>query len=159
MRRKKGMTDDEMKEWLETQYDLNDNGCWVWKGCKTKDGYGKVKWKGIVQNTHRFYWLLSGRTIPDGLEICHGPCHNKACFNPEHLRPGTRAENQADRVRDGTNIGAKKGEKHHGAKLTSEQVLAIRASEKSQRELSEEYGVAFQTISAIIFKKTWTHIT
>tara|TARA_R110000868_G_scaffold8934_1_gene45335 strand:- start:268 stop:720 length:453 start_codon:yes stop_codon:yes gene_type:complete len=150
------MTDAEMVAWLETQYDLNENGCWVWKRIKTSDGYGKVKWKGTMKIVHRVYWLLSGRTISEGLEMCHGPCHNRACFNPEHLRPGTRTENEADRVRDGTDA---RGEKNVNAKLTAKQVLAIRASEKSQKELAEEYGVHNATISRIILRKDWKHIT
>jgi len=155
MRRKRNMTDVEMKEWLETQYDLNDNGCWVWKGCKVKDGYGCVGWKESTKKVHRLYWLLSGRIIPEGLEMCHGHGCTRACYNPEHLKPGTPAENQADRVRDGTDA---RGEKCVAAKLTAEQVLAIRASKKSLKELSEEYKVDRTTISKIIRIITWKNI-
>ena len=151
------MAPSEMKEWMESHYDLNDNGCWVWRRFKNR-GYGKVGWKGEIHSVHRLYWLLSGRTIPEGMVMCHGHNCFKACFNPEHLKPGTHAENQADRVRDGTNIYAK-GEKHGMAKLTNEQVLEIRASEKSQKELAEEYGVHNRTISDIIRRKFWKHLT
>ena len=157
MSRKRCMTDAEMKEWLETQYDLNENGCWVWRGGKHEYGYGKIKWKGTTQNIHRFYWLLSGRTIPEDFVICHGYKCSRACYNPEHLKPGTQFENAADKIRDGTNIGPR-GEKCGAAKLTSQQVLKIRASEKTQRELAEEFGVIRQTISDIILRKTWAHI-
>jgi hypothetical protein len=153
------MTDAEMVTWLETQYYLNENGCWVWKGCKDA-GYGKIIWKGTYKLVHRLFWLLSGRTIPEGLHILHGHNCSKACFNPDHLKPGTQTENMADRLRDGTNIGAK-GEKNSRAKLTEAQVLAIRANidNKTHRELGQEYGVARETISNIILGKTWTHIT
>lgn len=157
MSRKRGMTDVEMKEWLETQYDLNDNGCWVWKWGKDKDGYGNVWRERTMKRVHRLYWLLLGRTIPEGLQMCHGHGCSKACFNPEHLKPGTNAENQADRIRDGTDS---RGEKCYKAKLTEAQVLAIRENveNKTYRKLGEEYGVDNTLISLIINRKCWKHI-
>jgi hypothetical protein len=61
----------------------------------------------------------------------------------------------ADKIRDGTDA---RGAKSANAKLTAEQVLAIRASEKSGKELSEEYGVSRTLISRIILRKCWTYI-
>lgn len=149
------MTDFEMKEWLETQYVLVDD-CWVWQGHKN-NGYGHLYWKRALHYVHRLYWLLSGRTIPEGLEMCHGPGCIKACFNPNHLTPGTHAENMADTIRDGTNNGPQ-GEKHGSAKLTEEQVKAIRASTKTHRTLAKEYGVVKSTIDRIINRQIWAHI-
>jgi hypothetical protein len=150
------MTDAQMVAWLETQYDLNENGCWVWKRNKAK-GYGQVYWKGTDKQVHRLYWLLSGRTIPEGLDMCHSHGCSRACYNPEHLKSGTRAENMADKVRDGTD---NRGEKHSSAKLTAEQVLAIRANleNKLQQELADQYNVTKSLISRIILRKCWKHI-
>jgi len=154
--RKNNMTDAEMVAWLETKYTLNENGCWIWNGAKTKSGYGQVKCK-VTTRVHRAYWLLSGRTIPEGLVMCHGQNCSKACFNPEHMKPGTAVENQADRIRDGTDT---RGEKNPAAKLTEVQVLAIRANveNKTQKELAKEFGVYQGIISAIINRQTWKHI-
>lgn len=151
------MTNAQMVAWLETQYTVNENGCWVWKGRKNINGYVDVWWEGKYYKVHRLYWLLKGKTIPEGLQMCHGPCHNRACFNPDHLTPGTSAENNADKVRDGTDA---KGDKHGRAKLTNEQVLAIRANpeNKSYGELSKVFGVAPSTISEIVNRKIWKHI-
>ena len=146
-----------MVAWMETQYDLNENGCWVWKNSKNKQGYGQVWWKGTMHLVHRVYWLLSDRVIPEGLEMCHGHGCSKACYNPEHLKPGTRVENSADRKRDGTDD---RGEKNTRAKLTNEKVLAIRANpqNKSQTELSKVFGVTQSVISSIVNRKCWAHI-
>jgi len=151
------MTNAEMKEWLETQYDLNENGCWVWKNGKCKIGYGKVCWRGTLKLVHRVYWLLSGRNIPESFEMCHGLGCSKACYNPEHLKPKTSAENAGDRIRDGTDA---RGEKCPTAKLTNEQVLVIRKNltNKTGRELAKEFGVSDNTISSIMLKKTWKYI-
>jgi len=114
-------------------------------------GYGKVKVTGGGMDlTHRIYWIVSGRTIPEGLYVLHGKGCSKACFNPEHLRLGTQHENHLDRFRDGTMIQAT---------LTPEQVLEIRArTDMSQKELGEEYGVNQAAISKILLHKTWRHI-
>lgn len=149
--RKHLMTDSEMKEWLETMYDVNENGCWVWRRMKDKAGYGKVKVTGgYMDLVHRVYWGLSGRTIPEGLNILHGQGCSKACYNPDHLRADTQHQNQMDRFRDGTMVQAT---------LTPEQVLEIRATmNMTQEELATKYGVNQAAISKILLRKTWKHI-
>ena len=144
--RPQNMSEAQMLSWLETQYDLNDNGCWIWRGNKDGAGYGRVNWEGKMRKCHRLYWLLSGRTIPEGLEMCHGPGCSRACYNPEHLRTDTKSANSLDRYTDGTFIQAK---------LTAEQVRTIRTDTRCQREIAEEYGVTGGAISAIKTGKTW----
>jgi hypothetical protein len=145
--RKYNMTDAEMLEWLGTQHDLNENGCWVWRWGKIQNGYGYVGWKGKMERVHRLYWLLSGRTISEGLELCHGPGCSRACYNPDHLKTDTHSANQLDKHRDGTMTHAK---------VTSQQVLEIRErAAENRRELAEEYGVRQSTISEIINRKNW----
>ena len=98
---------------------------------------------------------MHGNTIPEGLILRH-KCTNKNCVNPEHLETGTQAENCADKVRDGTDA---RGEKCHLAKLTSKQVLEIRArAEENCIELAKEYGISPNTISKIITRRTWKHL-
>ena len=50
------------------------------------------------------------------------------------------------------------GEKHHKSKLTEVQVLEIRNSDLSQKELTILYNVKQPLISAIINRKKWKHI-
>lgn len=56
----------------------------------------------------------------------------------------------------------KKGEKHHGSKLTKKQVLEIRKKYKlyknTQKILANKYGVSGSTISEIINRKIWKHV-
>ena len=130
--------------------------CWLWTGCKEKDGYARITFQKNRFPSHRFSWLLAGNTIPEGHHIRH-KCKNKHCVNPEHLETGTREQNMADKIRDGTDS---RGEKSVNAKLTEEQVRVIRANpdKKTHRELAEEYGVAETTISKIIHRKSWKHL-
>ena len=130
------------------------DSCWIWTA-GLQHGYGRfhVNYKNYF--SHRISWFLAGNVIPEGHLIRH-KCRNRNCVNPDHIETGTNAENCADKVRDGTDM---KGEKHHKAKLTSEQVLEIRArAEENQRELAEEYVVSKSTIHYIIARRIWKHL-
>ena len=132
--------------------------CWLWCGSKNKDGYGRVRYEGRRQLAHRVSWIFSGQIIPEGLLIRH-KCRNRHCVNPEHLETGTVAENNADRIRDGTNIGPR-GIKSRSAKLTEDKVRQIRArATENQTELAKEFGVNHCTISDIIRRTTWNWLS
>ena len=145
--------------WEKVDKTSDASGCWLWTGCKNQYGYGSVKWNGKNQLTHRVAYLLAGHTIPEGLILRHSEhCIGKQnCCNPDHITPGTVAENHADMIRDGTSA---RGEKQHSAKLTAPQVLEIRRRcTENRRELGEEFGVSGKNISAIINRRSWNHLT
>jgi hypothetical protein len=52
------------------------------------------------------------------------------------------------------------GERHHGAKLTEEDILQIRSlgSGHSLSELSKMFGVSRSNISLILRGDTWSHL-
>jgi hypothetical protein len=141
----------EMEERFWSKVDKTET-CWLWTGSKRKDGYGRFKVNGQMQLPHRVAWILSGKTIPEGHVIRH-KCLNKNCVNPEHLETGTVAENNADKIRDGT---TNRGIKNPKVKLTEEQVREIRVRvDETQTFLAEEYGVCDMTIWRIINRKRW----
>lgn len=78
---------------------------------------------------------------------------------PDNLRWATPAENGYDRVQHGT---VQRGEKHFRARLTQEQVNAIRAQLPGTRgiiiRLAKEYGVVHGTIRAIRDNLTWREL-
>jgi hypothetical protein len=143
------MSETEMLSWLQTQYDENENGCWIWRNSTWATGYGKVRWGDKTTRVHRLYWLLSGRTISDGLELCHGPGCSKACYNPEHLVADLHSKNMLDRHRDGT---------MRNAKLTEAQINPIRNDIRAHRVIAEQYGVSEEAIRNIKHKKRWAWV-
>lgn len=140
--------------WSRTE---KTDGCWLWRGCVDRDGYGQigVNWRQL--KAHRFSWELHYSAIPEGLCVCH-KCDNRACVNPEHLFLGTSQDNTRDKVSKGRQpIGSQTPM----AKLTEEDVVAIKrliASGKPQLHLARDYGVTQGTISHIHHGRSWRHV-
>lgn len=70
--------------------------CWLWTAAKNRGGYGVISRGrgGGVAIVHRLVWGLLAGPIPEGTELDH-LCRVRACCNPDHLEPVTRAVNVA----------------------------------------------------------------
>lgn len=87
--------------------DLEDvlaDGCWMWRGSRSPQGYGLHSSNKRVGRAHRFAYELMVGPISDGLTLdhtCHDRsecdggtgCPHRACVNPAHLEPVTLAAN------------------------------------------------------------------
>lgn len=81
--------------------------CWLWRQ-QGKSGYGKLTWHGRTIDVHRVSaHIYLGLDLDSALLSLH-KCHNKHCFNPEHLYVGTQRDNIGDSVRDKTHYKARK---------------------------------------------------
>jgi transcriptional regulator with XRE-family HTH domain len=130
--------------------------CWLWPGRHNRDGYGSISFKsdsGYKEiSTHRLiYEHFKGR-ISVGLFLRH-ECKNNNCCNPDHLFLSTPSELGKARIRKGQIFKAI-GEKSGMCKITSEQVINIRADNRKLIEIAMDYGVAKSTISEIKNKKS-----
>jgi predicted XRE-type DNA-binding protein len=101
-------------------------------------------------------------------EAFHGPCPDgmhcrhldgsRANNTPSNLCWGTKAENEADKLRHGTLL---KGEDVGGSILTTE--IVIEARERAARgevpqDLAAEYGVNAHTLTDAIMGRRWKHL-
>ena len=72
-------------------------GCLLWTSNKNGDGYGWFRIGKEIWGSHRIaYWIKHGFHEPGKL-IRH-KCDTPLCCNPDHLIPGTHAQNMADRT-------------------------------------------------------------
>jgi hypothetical protein len=95
--------DDTYPDWLMRRFwakvdRRDDDECWLWTASLTGGGYGQF-WdavRRVRRDAHRFVYEALVGPIPDGLQLDHVKargCTSRACVNPVHLEPVTRAEN------------------------------------------------------------------
>lgn len=128
------------------------SGCWLWMGNIHHTGYGKYH----RSSAHRYvYEQLTGTDLT-GKVICHR-CDVKSCVNPDHMFVGTQRDNIADMDAKGRRANFK-GEASPTARLTDDDVRAIRADTRKQKYIAEDYGVSAKQISNIKTRYSWSHI-
>lgn len=157
--------------------------CWIWTGTVTPNsGYGQLSYANKQWSAHRLAYTLAKGAIPAGLLVRHS-CANKLCCNPAHLSVGTYKDNADDRERDGNTARGQRtkpwlrargdrnggrlhpetrqGERNGRAKLTREDVIAIRAQPRDFKRmplLAAQYGVSTSTVKQIWSGATWRHL-
>lgn len=103
---------------------------------------------------HRLVLMAFVGPCPDGMEACH---NNGIAWDNriENLRWDTHYNNNQDRKAHGN---YKKGEKHHMAKYTPEQVMAIKTKAVSKREAMQQFGISNSQHHRIMVGKAWSHL-
>ena len=77
--------------------------CWNWTASTYSNGYGAFRGAdGRVNVAHRYACKISGREVPDELDVDH-LCFNRACVNPDHVRLVTNKQNMENRAGPNSN--------------------------------------------------------
>lgn len=132
--------------------------CWEWQASLDTGGYGHI---GAgpgrpLKRAHRVAYELTHGEIPPGLVVCHR-CDNRRCCNPAHLFLGRQRDNIVDMISKGRRQEPV-GVANPRAKLTEQQVKAIRADRRPRREILAEYGISGSTYHALMHRQTWSHV-
>lgn len=128
---------------------VSDSGCWIWTGAISPNGYGSIRIKQKTHSTHRVSYQVHKGEIPNGASVLHS-CDVRCCINPGHLRVGTYADNQRDRLLR---------LRHHKTKLSVDDVRKIRSlPHKAAGELASMFSTTTAAIYQIRQNKSWTWI-
>jgi hypothetical protein len=150
------MDDLEMRFWDKVRI---GDGCWEWTAHAHISGYGIFRVGRKLEKASRFSWSLANGPIPRGMLVLHR-CDNPSCVRPGHLFLGTHQDNADDKMAKGRHVVVR-GEKHHEAKLSSNDVLEIRRRHglgETQTKLGREFGVTQAMVSEIVLRKSWRHL-
>jgi len=142
--------------WLHVTVGQPDE-CWPWKLSRSLFGHGQVAVNGRPRRAHRVAYELAHGSIDPSLHVLHS-CDNPSCCNPAHLRQGTDADNMADAILRGR-LNPCRGEKSARAKLTTDQVRALRVASGTNVSLGRLFGVAPHTISRVRSGVRWRHLS
>jgi hypothetical protein len=137
-----------------------NTGCFIWlKAANSTSGYGVVRHENRLWMAHRLAYSLNHQVqIEPHIDICHR-CDNRLCVNPDHLFAGTRSDNMQDCKRKGRlSLPMLTGEALPQAKLSEQEVRAIRADTRARSAIAEDYGVHRDTIKAVQSRQTWRHV-
>ena len=87
------------------------NGCLLWTGGKSSNGYGQIWADGKMVSTHRAAYLTWIGEIPEGMKVLH-TCDTHNCIAPDHLFLGTQLDNMNDMIEKGRDKKAR-GDSHY----------------------------------------------
>lgn len=110
-------------------------------------GYRQTLRGGRYYLVHRLLCALTHNlSYDDDTWQARHTCDNKSCIRVEHIIPGTRLDNARDAVERGQQP---RGERHGRARLTDEQVEAIRVDTRTQQAIADDYGINRSMVSHI----------
>lgn len=113
---------------------------------------------------HHVAWQLENGKIPLGMKVLHH-CDNPQCVRPSHLFLGTQMDNYKDMKNKGRERRAQ-GSEHYNAKLTEQDVAAIRKSyirgkgrnrRGNSQQLANRFGITQAGIYDVL-NRTWRHV-
>lgn len=164
--RRGGLKPKPLAERFWASVDVRGSGeCWPWKAGLNMGGYGQT-FVGSRSRTNRTYrnrpahrvaYMLVYGEPPVGMLVRH-LCGNRRCCNPAHLETGTPKQNTQDAIAMGT---LARGEKAGAAKLSPQEVIAIRNERMAGltlKEMAARHGIGSSQVSRIARGVSWKHL-
>lgn len=150
--------------WLDEHAGFAGHDCLIWPFGRSSTGYGVTTINGRPASAHREMCRRAHGPAPTRRHQAAHSCGNghAGCVNPQHLRWATPSENHKDAVAHGTHSGIQnRGDQHRMAKLTSDDVRAIRvrlAAGDKHGQIAQSFGVGRSAISQVAAGTNWAHV-
>lgn len=145
------------ESWIIEHVGWSSENCLIWPFYRKNNGYGQVTWGERRMIASRAMCIAAHGEPPTPQHEAAHSCGrgHEGCVHPKHLYWATRSENQMDRVAHGT---SNRGERHGMAKLTSIDVLGIRAMlpVMSYAKIGRQFGVSRANVGSIARGKIWS---
>ena len=125
-------------------WDRVNKDCWGWNGSVDDNGYATLPvgphGAGMVR-AHIISFEIHHGPVPEGMCVLH-TCDNKPCTNPDHLYPGTRADNNRDKL--------VRGRQGRSITISEDQIgLILRHPEMTTKALAGLVGVGSSSVHRI----------
>ena len=127
--------DSRLPERFWNKVDVQQSGCWLWTGERSKAGYGRIFWQRKKHGAHRVAYTELVGPIPADREIDH-TCNVRNCVNPAHLRTVTHKENM---------IRIRKPHCKQGHEMAGYNLRLSSDGQRHCRECNREAQAAFRT--------------
>jgi hypothetical protein len=130
----------------------------VVKGPHQTQGYHRVNFgSGLRCLVHRLVWFVARGPIPEGFEVNHKN-GAKLSNGVDELELVTSSGNAAHRDANGLRVPARDRRAASHAKLSDEQVRAIRLDPRPQAVIGRAYGVSQGQVSHLLRGKTYAWV-
>jgi len=144
--------------WLEANVSRSGSACLTWLFHRKANGYGELTRSGSRKRlyAHREMCILANGPPPTPKHEAAHSCGkgHEGCVHPRHVRWDTAKGNHADRLRHGTHT---RGSKNGRAKLSEDDVLAIRAltGMVSTSEIARRFSISHKTAWSVLERQNW----
>ena len=153
------MIDIDKHKPLEDYVEVHENGCWIWKGAKDKDGYGVTRVNKKLIKAHRLVYYKTNEVSEDfNSKVVMHSCDNPSCVCPDHLNLSTQKDNIQDMYDKGRSY-SRAGGANPSSKLSTLDVIEIRSLiGETLSSLAKRFGVSYSQIWRIKNNKSWINL-